>query len=167
MKKIVLVGPESTGKSTLTKELAAHFEAPYVTEYARKYIEYLDRDYTQEDILKIAKKQYQLEKKISTSNSYLFLDTDLLVCKVWSEYKYQNCDDWILSRIENEIDRHYLLCDIDLNWEYDPQREHPINRKEIFEIYKRELSELNLSFQIVSGCKHERINNALAIIKNF
>ena len=63
MKKIVLVGPECTGKSTLTKELAAHFEAPYVTEYARKYIECLDRDYTQEDILKIAKKQYQFPVK--------------------------------------------------------------------------------------------------------
>lgn len=167
MKKIVLVGPESTGKSTLTKELATHFKAPFITEYARDYIEHLDRDYTQEDILKIAKKQHQLENKISTTHPYLFLDTDIVVCKIWSEYKYQNCDDWILSNIKNEIDRYYILCDIDLNWKYDPQREHPNNRKEIFDIYKKELSKLKLSFQIVSGNKKERLNNALAIIQNF
>ena len=162
MKKIVIIGPESTGKTTLTKALAKHFECDYVEEYARKFIEKLDRPYQQKDILTIAKKQIELEDKIKSKKPYLFLDTNLIVCKIWSQYKYSNCHSWILEQIKNREYDHYLLCDIDIDWEEDSQREHPNNRKELFEIYKKELSEFEKSFSIVSGLEKNRLHNAIS-----
>jgi NadR type nicotinamide-nucleotide adenylyltransferase len=158
MKKIVIIGPESTGKSTLTNALAQHYNAPFVTEYAREYLENLDRIYNQEDILKIAKAQIQLEDQISSNSHYLFLDTDLIVCKVWSEYKYGYCHPWILSQIEQRHYDYYLLCNIDLAWEKDELREHPNNRKEHFDIFFDELTKLNKPFSIVSGLNRTELS---------
>ena len=80
MKKIVVTGPECTGKSSLTKALAHHFDCPYREEYARDYITQLSAPYSQRDILEIAKRQLEIEKTIPKNSSYLFLDTDLIVC---------------------------------------------------------------------------------------
>jgi NadR type nicotinamide-nucleotide adenylyltransferase len=162
MKKIVVIGPESTGKTTLTKALAKHFKCEYVEEYAREYIEKLDRPYQKIDILTIAKKQIELEEKKKENKAFLFLDTNLIVCKVWSQYKYGSCHSWILEQIKKREYHHYLLCDIDIEWEADSQREHPNNRKELFEIYKKELSDLGKSFSVVSGRKNERLLNAIS-----
>lgn len=151
MKKVVIIGPECTGKSTLTKTLAKHFKVPYVNEYAREYINQLDRMYVESDILTIAKGQIQLEDSHSANSHFLFLDTDLLVCKVWSEFKYGRCHPWILEQIERRHYDHYLLCDIDLPWQADGQREHPNHRQELFEIYQNELKNYTKSYSIVSG----------------
>jgi NadR type nicotinamide-nucleotide adenylyltransferase len=160
MKKIVVIGPESTGKTTLTKALAKHFECDYIEEYARKFIDKLDRPYQKEDILTIAQKQIELEESQKTNQPYLFLDTDLIVCKVWSQYKYGNCHPWILQQIKTRKYHHYLLCDIDLEWQADTQRENPNNRKELFELYKKELIESGKSFSIIRG--RERLEQAIA-----
>lgn len=159
VKKIVIIGPESTGKTTLTNALAKHFNCPSVNEYAREYIDKLNRSYKEEDILTIAQKQIELEDKEQAP--YLFIDTDLIVCKVWSEYKYGRCHPWILKQIKNRKYHHYLLCDIDLEWEQDPQRENPNDREKLFEIYKEELNKLNKSYSIVSGEKKDRLFNAI------
>lgn len=160
MKKIVIIGPESTGKTTLTKSLAKHYNCPFVTEYAREYIDNLNRPYVEDDILKIAKKQIELEDK--KHGKYLFLDTNLIVCKVWSQYKYGRCHPWIIEQIKKREYHHYLLCDIDLKWEKDHQRENPNNREELFEIYKNELSKSESSFTIISG--ENRIQQAISKI---
>tara|TARA_B110000003_G_scaffold2652_2_gene2788 strand:- start:20425 stop:20937 length:513 start_codon:yes stop_codon:yes gene_type:complete len=160
MKKIVVIGPESTGKTTLTKALAKHFECDYIEEYAREFIDKLDRPYQEEDILTIAQKQIELEESQKTNHPYLFLDTDLIVCKVWSQYKYGNCHPWILQQIKTREYHHYLLCDIDLEWQADTQRENPNNRKELFELYKKELIESGKSFSIISG--RDRLEQAIA-----
>lgn len=151
MNKVVIIGPESTGKSTLTKALAKHYKVPFTNEYAREYIDQLDREYDESDILTIAKNQIELEDTLSTNSHFLFLDTDLIVCKVWSEFKYGRCHPWILEQIAQRYYDHYLLCNIDLPWEEDGQREHPDHRQELFDRYQSELKKYNKSYSIISG----------------
>ena len=98
MLKIVITGPESTGKSTLTKQLAAHFKVDMVNEYARTYLQNLTTEYTQSDLTEIAIGQISLEDKASKSNSkFIVCDTSLEVIKIWSEFKYGSCDPFIIN----------------------------------------------------------------------
>ena len=153
MLKVIVTGPESSGKTTLCNALAEHFNIPFTAEFAREFLNKLDGDYTQDDLLVIAKGQLQSEQ-LTTNNSQLSLhDTDLITIKIWSEYKYENCDNWILEQIEKQKkeNRFYLLCKPDIPWEADPLRETPNNRVELFEIYKKGLENLGLDYYVVEG----------------
>ena len=162
MLKIIVTGPESSGKTTLCKALSKHFNLPFSKEYAREYLDALNRDYNQDDLLKIAKGQLQAE------NGIQLLDTDLITLKIWSEYKYGSCDKWILNQIEKQKSekRFYLLCNPDIPWEADPQRENPNDREELFKIYKGELEKLKHNYFIVEGTEDERIIQCVSSIKN-
>ena len=96
MLKIIVTGPESSGKTTLCKALSEHYNLPFTKEFAREYLTDLGKNYLQEDLLKIAVGQLKSEQ-----NTQL-LDTDLITIKIWSEYKYGNCDKWILEQIEKQ-----------------------------------------------------------------
>ena len=152
MLKTIITGPESSGKTTLCKALSKHFNLPFSKEYARGYLDKLDRDYIKDDLLSIA--QGQLESEI---NSQL-LDTDLITIKIWSEYKYGSCDKWILDQIEKQKieKRFYLLCKPDIPWQADKQRENPNNREALFKIHKQELEDLGHSYFIVEGENREQ-----------
>ncbi|MCD4695494.1 MAG: ATP-binding protein [Bacteroidales bacterium] len=168
LKKIAITGPESTGKSQLAKELAAHYQTIWLPEYARKYIEKLERPYNYDDILVIAREQKKREEALlMSSNDYLFCDTELIVTKIWCEFKYQKCHPWIIDNIPRQNYDLYLLTDIDLPWQPDPQREHPLKRIELFNLYMLELKSRNLPFGIISGVGDQRLSNALAFIKNY
>lgn len=161
----MIIGPESTGKSDLARQLSIHFGGKMVPEFARQYLNQLNRKYQYEDLLKIAKVQVKLEDDMLKKESKLvFFDTDLIVCKVWSEYAYAKTDPWILAQIENRQYDHYLLTDIDLPWEYDPQREHPHLREQLFNRYEQELNFYNKPFTIVYGTGVERIQNAITAV---
>lgn len=166
---IAITGPESTGKSWLTKQLATHYGTVSVPEYARRYIDELNRPYRYEDIELIAKTQLdqELNAKMQAEN-FLFVDTDFFVTKIWSEFVFQKCSSWICQQLlDHPYDLH-LLCNIDLPWEYDPQREHPHKRQRLFEIYKTELIQSKRPFEIVSGYGEARLQSALmAIQKHF
>jgi NadR type nicotinamide-nucleotide adenylyltransferase len=166
--KIAITGPESTGKSMLAEQLAEHYHTLWVPEYAREYINNLDRPYNQEDILEIARGQIRSETSISLQTGDLLIcDTELIVTKIWSEVKYGNCDPWILNMLENHTYDLYLLCDIDLPWEEDPQREHPHEREYLFNLYKEELTGRALPFFVISGVGKKRLNNAIRVIETF
>jgi nicotinamide riboside kinase len=160
MPKIIVTGPESSGKTTLCKALSEHYDLTYIKEYAREYLTDLGRDYTQEDLLKISKEQLESE-----NNSQL-LDTDLITIKIWSKYKYGSCDNWILTQIEKQKSekRFYLLCSPDIPWQADNQRENPNNREELFEIYKQELDDLGHKYFIVEG--GNRTENSISKISH-
>jgi nicotinamide riboside kinase len=147
MPKIIVTGPESSGKTTLCNALSKHFNLPFPEEFARDYIDKLIRDYNKEDLLSIAKGQLKSEQ-----NTQL-LDTDLITIKIWSNYKYGNCDKWILDEIEKQKseNRFYLLCTPDIPWEADTQRESPNNREKLFELYKEEIASLGHDYFIVEG----------------
>ena len=155
MAKIIVTGPESCGKTTLSQALSNHFRIPFSKEYAREYLQELGRDYSQEDLITIAKKQLEFEQDIQ------LLDTDLITIKIWSNYKYGSCDKWILEQIETQKSekRFYLLCSPDIPWQADKQRENPNNREELFEIYKQELDDLEYNYFIVKG--EERIQKSI------
>jgi len=143
--KIIVTGPESSGKTTLCQQLSTHFNIPFAKEFARIYIDTLDRSYIIDDLLPIAKGQLQSE-----FNSQL-LDTDLITIKIWSEYKYGRCEKWIIDKIEKQKTekRFYLLCKPDIAWQADNQRENSNDREALFEIYKEELDDLGHKYFIV------------------
>lgn len=137
-KSIVITGPESSGKTTLASQLANHFGTLWLPEYAREYIDKLNRPYAESDLLAIAKEQNEREQDlVLKSKDLLFLDTSLEVIKIWSEHKYGRCHPWILDQIQHQDHTLFLLCRPDIPWEYDPQREDPENREAIFELYLR------------------------------
>lgn len=167
IKKISITGPESTGKSWLCEKLAKKYNTIWVPEYAREYLNKLDRKYKFDDIEIIAKKQLEIENSLlEKANKYIFVDTDFLVTKIWSEFVFNKCSKWITEKYFSHKYDLYLLCDIDLPWQYDPQREHPHLRNELFEIYLKELNNLNCNFKIVSGINYKRLYCAVNYIDN-
>mgnify|MGYP003684979367 FL=1 len=153
MLKIIVTGPESSGKTTLCKALSEHYNLPFTKEFAREYLTDLGKNYLQEDLLKIATGQLENEQLIINNQQISLHDTDLITLKIWSDYKYGNCNNWILEQIEKQKveNRFYLLCKPDLKWDYDPLRENPTNRNELLEIYKQELENLGHKFLIIKG----------------
>ena len=165
MKKIVIIGPESTGKSTLTQQLAQHFNCPTVKEYAREYIDRLDRPYTKDDLLVIARGQLALEDDLMHSTApYLFCDTDLRVINIWSIVKYGDTDPWITHQINKREYHGYLLMNVDLPWEEDIQREHEHQLDELFDRYHEDLKNSGVPFSIISGQGEERKQNAIDFV---
>jgi NadR type nicotinamide-nucleotide adenylyltransferase len=175
LQKIVVLGPESTGKSTLCKALAKHYGVVDCEEYARQYLNENGTKYNFEDLLTIAKGQLTLEQKaidkaeqllIETSKNKIVIDTNMYVMKVWCEYVFNNCHTYILDEINNRNYDLYLLCDIDLPWSADEMREYPDEkpRQELFAIYKDILINQNTPWGIVSGAGDERTQNAIKLI---
>jgi len=168
MKKVVITGPESSGKSTLCKHLSESLFTPHVREYAREYIDSLDREYDENDLVLIAKGQLELEKDITSQTpSYLICDTDLLTIKIWSEYKYGSCEPEIMEFLNNNLPDLYLLVSPDFSWKEDSQRENPNNRDELFSIYKEEIIKLGVPFVVVSGSESIRLERVLEIFSNY
>jgi NadR type nicotinamide-nucleotide adenylyltransferase len=174
IKKIVVIGPESTGKSTLCEKLAAHYNSLWVPEYAREYLEKNGAEYSYEDLLIIAKGQIDWEEKISKDEltndgrPLLFIDTDMYVMKVWSEFVFNKCNNWILNRIAERKYNLYLLCDIDLPWVEDPLREYPDQeiRKKLFYYYKDLMINQSTHWCIISGTYEERFRKAIKVIES-
>jgi NadR type nicotinamide-nucleotide adenylyltransferase len=169
IKRVVIIGPESTGKSTLARQLAAHFGTEYADEYAREYLENLGRAYTQEDMLLIARGQLLLEDKTiaAAQNGIVFLDTDLHVVKVWSESKFGTCDEEILKQIATRHYDLYILTHIDMPWQEDPLREHPEPemREHFFNIYNDIVQESSVPFVVVNGNEAERLRAAIKAVE--
>ena len=179
IQKIVVLGPESTGKSTLCAALAAHYQTIWTPEYARTYLSEHGTKYSYDDLLTIAKGQIQNEEnsiellgqniennKSQATNNKLIVDTDMYVMKVWCEYVFNNCHHYILEQINQRSYDLYLLCDIDLPWAPDEMREYPDAgpRLELFTIYKELLINQNTPWGIVSGVGAQRTTNAIQLI---
>jgi NadR type nicotinamide-nucleotide adenylyltransferase len=175
IKKIVILGPESTGKSTLCNELATHYKTMWAKEYAREYLEKNGTAYTFESLYEIAAGQllneedtYKslLKKDVAQSKIPFFIDTDLHVIKIWSEFVFNKCDNRILTTIAKKNYDLYLLCNIDLPWVKDNLREYPdiITRRNLFSYYKEEMIEQNTPWKIIKGSYSERLQNAINFI---
>jgi NadR type nicotinamide-nucleotide adenylyltransferase len=179
IQKIVVLGPESTGKSTLCAALAAHYQTIWTPEYARQFLAEHGTKYSYDDLLTIAKGQIKNEdisiellgqknadnQDHATTNK-LILDTDMYVMKVWCEYVFNNCHHYILEQINQRSYDLYLLCDIDLPWAADEMREYPEAgpRLELFTLYKDLLINQKTPWGIVSGTGNQRTKNAIQLI---
>lgn len=165
MKKVVVIGPECTGKSTLAEELAAYYETNWVPEYARFYMDNLEEPYSRKDLVKIAEGQIEWEDDfISKTSDLLIIDTDLRVIKIWEEHRYGSCNPKILEWIaEREYDL-YLFTDIDIPWKEDPQREHKSRRRFFHDWYRQELDTQETPVVEISGTTEERKSQAIKAI---
>ncbi|HUQ66191.1 MAG TPA: ATP-binding protein [Flavitalea sp.] len=163
--RIVITGPESTGKSTLCKQLAAHYNTSWVPEYAREYLEKNGMNYSYNDLLTIARSQvvHEDETAAATKRGLMFIDTDMYVMKVWCEFAFGRCHQWILDRIAERTYTLYLLCNIDLPWVADGLREYPDieSRQKLFNIYKDNLINQHVPWKIISGNYEQRLKIAV------
>ncbi len=165
-KKIVITGPESTGKTTLARELARHFRTPWVREYSRWYLGRLERPYTEEDLEPIALGQKRWERYAAEeSRKGFFCDTSLEVIEIWSRYKYGRLTASLEEKLKHAPADLYLLCYPDLPWEPDPLRENPRDREELFVWYERWMKERGVSYQKVQGRGEERLESTLEAVE--
>jgi NadR type nicotinamide-nucleotide adenylyltransferase len=171
MKKVVIIGPESTGKSTLSEQLANYYNTSWVPEYARGYLLEHGTNYTFDDLLTIARGQVALEERyIEKANheKLLFIDTDQYVMKVWAEFVFGKCHPWILEQIKKRKYDLYLLCNIDLPWVQDVLREYPdpAPREALFSIYKNIMLHQSVPWVEISGNYDERFQKAIKAVND-
>lgn len=166
MTRIAITGPESTGKTTLAQELANRYNCSWIPEYARYYLENKTGLYTQKDLDEIAKGQLEAWEK-GKNDPLCFYDTEMLVMKVWSQFRYDNLSPYISTAFENQQVDLFLLCKPDIDWEEDELREHPEEREKLFEIYLSELEKLNAPFRIIEGQHNERTDSAIRFVEDF
>ena len=173
IKKIVVIGPESTGKSSLCRELAEHYNTLWCPEYAREYLLKHGMDYTYDDLLTIAQGQIALEEnyhsRLTTHDSRpFFLDTNMYVMKVWCEFVFDKCHRYILDQIVDRKYDLYLLCNTDLPWIKDELREYPdlATREKLYKIYLDLMSNQDTAWTVISGKPEERFQKALVAVEN-
>lgn len=169
-KRILILGPESTGKSTLCKDLSTKYGEPWVPEFAREYLDKLRREYRYEDLLEIGKGQVALEdRKALQAKDFLFCDTDLRVIHIWSQHRFGKTDPWVLEQIQKRTYSLILLTDTDMPWEPDPLREYPEleMRQYFFDKYLKLAEESGFPFEVVSGNESARLNQASSYIENY
>jgi HTH-type transcriptional regulator, transcriptional repressor of NAD biosynthesis genes len=168
IKKIVLFGSESTGKSTLAAQLAEYYQTVWVPEFAREYLENEKMTTVYEDIIPIAQGQMRLEdEQMPFANKILFCDTDILETKVYSESYFNKTPDWLLQEIENRRYDFYLLTDIDLPWVADGLRDRPHRREEMHTLFLHELLYRRVPFVQISGTQNERLQKAIKAVDGF
>jgi NadR type nicotinamide-nucleotide adenylyltransferase len=162
--RIVITGPESTGKTLLAQTLSKKLNATWIPEYAREYVEHLDRPYTYNDVIEIASYQIAQERAYDEkiTKGILIFDTWLIITKVWLDQVFRQCPDWICDHIRSSKIDLFLVCDTDLPWIADPVRENGgEKRNELFQIYCNEISTFGFKYEIVSGLGDLRTDHAL------
>lgn len=161
-----VVGPESSGKTTLVKELAAYFETSFSEEFSRQYLEQLGKPYQPHDLEQIAFGQLDLNNEAKeNANKISFFDTGMITIKLWQEIKYGIENEQINQLFINNLPNCYLLCYPDLQWEYDPLREAADfeSRLKIFNEHKRLIEQINIPYFVVKGEK--RLDESIDFIK--
>lgn len=163
---IVVVGPESSGKTTLAYALSTHLAYPVVEEYARYYLSILGRPYTEADLPNIARGQHRIEDVCRVmTNLPTVSDTDAFTIKVWQEYKFKHPCAEVDALLPSVAGRLYLLCAPDLPWQPDPLRENPNDRDAIFDYHIKVLSNAGANFAVVQGIGPDRLACALRMIE--
>jgi NadR type nicotinamide-nucleotide adenylyltransferase len=166
--KIAVVGPESTGKSTISQQLALHYDTVWVPEYARGYCEKLVAECTWEDEINMFRGQLELEKQLaSKANGILICDTTFITVKIWSDHMFGRTPQEVLDELPIHKYDFYLLMDIDLPWEEDPLRDFPHMREHFMEVWHKELKVLGANYSLISGTDEQRFRNAVSHIDAF
>lgn len=163
--KIIITGPESSGKTTLAKALAAQLKTRLVPEFARSYLGYLGRTYEYNDLKTIilGQKNWESWYEKRAGSKALVCDTDWTVIRIWEQYRYATSK--ITAQEIPSSNAHYLLCAPDIPWIPDPLREHPDERETLFELYEQLLREIQAPFTIIQGTADQRFENSLASIQ--
>ena len=162
IKKIAVVGPESTGKSTISAQLAAHYNTVWVPEYAREYCAALTAPCTWQDEINMFRGQLELEKQmLQQANKILICDTTFITVKIWSDHMFGETPQEVLEELPKHPYDLYLLMDIDLPWQDDPLRNFPHMGEHFIEVWHQELHALGATYYLISGSDKERLRNAI------
>lgn len=163
---IVVTGPESSGKTTLSRDLAAHYRCAWVPEYSRHYLEIHGPRYDEADLRRIAEGQYLWERYAAAGARRLLIsDTSMMVLYIWSQYRYGRVDPWIEERLRSSDYHFYLLCTPDIPWEADPQRENPHDRRALLALYEEQLRKKGLLYAKVQGAdRAARLQQAIRAV---
>jgi NadR type nicotinamide-nucleotide adenylyltransferase len=166
IRRVAILGAESTGKTTLARSLALRFQTVWVPEYAREYMTMHTGEYSVGDIVEIAKHQLLEEDQLSLqANRLLFTDTEFITAKVWSEDVFSFCPEWITAQLAKHRYDLYLLTANDLPWVADPVRVNPQRRDYFFNLYKRSMDEMGVKYEIISGRYEARLLSAINAVK--
>lgn len=164
-KRIVIYGPESTGKTTLAEKLASHYNTSWVPEFARDYLDKKGAWVEVADIPKIAEGQLQSEDALARkANRLLICDTDLITTSIYSQHYFGECPESVTQKADEREYDLYLLMDVDVAWVADWQRPDPTNRQYFFEKFKNELERRRRKYVVISGSYEERFNRAIKAI---
>ena len=165
--KIAVVGPESTGKSTVAAQLAQRLDTVCVPEYAREYCRHLNREYTLQDEMNMFYGQVALERSLVplAKNNVLVCDTMFLTIKVWCDHLFGHTPEEVLTAIRQSDYDLYLLMDIDLPWADDPLRDFPTLREHFMGVWHDELQAINANYTVISGLGEKRHENAWAAVR--
>lgn len=169
IKKVVITGPESTGKTLLAEKLAIHFNTVWISEYARDYITGLGNNYNYDDLEHIAREQVRMEKDIvKKANGFLFYDTYLVVTKVWFIVVYGKYPVWIDNALRSSGIDLFLVCNTDVPWIPDPVRENGGEmREQLLKMYIDEISSFGIPWKLVSGYQDKRTESAIEKVNFF
>jgi len=164
-KRIVLTGPESSGKTYLSQKLSSYFRYAHISEYAREYLNSIDRNYKEEDLIHIEEGQKRMEKSIVLSSTKSIIqDTDLLTVLLWYAVKYKKEPQRVLSYLQSNLPDLYLLCKPDIPWDKDPLRDNPNDRDFLFSIYESKIKELAVPYVVVKGSYDKRLSICIRAI---
>lgn len=168
IKRIVVTGPESTGKTVLSQMLSKKMDCPWIPEYAREYVENLGGIYGYSDVEAIGRKQIEEYKKYTAHKAdFLIFDTWLIITKVWFQLAFGKVPGWINSSIQEMPVSYYLLCYPDLEWQPDKVRENGGKKRlELFSIYKEEIEQTGIAYGIIKGEGEERFRMAERLVNN-
>jgi len=166
--KIAIVGPESTGKSTMSAYLAQHYHTIWVPEFARDYCAALTGPATMEDEINMFCGQIALEEKmLPQAREILICDTTFITIKIWSDAFFGYTPQEVLDELPKHPYDLYLLLNIDLPWQDDPLRDFPNQREHFMDVWHQELQALNSNYISISGTGQQRYDNAVAAIDGF
>lgn len=168
IKKIAIVGPESTGKSTIAEQLASHYQTVWVPEFARGYCQNLSAPCSWQDEINMFYGQLKLEEELlPLANELLICDTTFLTVKIWSDHVFGKTPPEVLGKLDEHSYDLYLLMDIDTPWEEDPLRDFPHLRSHFMEVWHTELRALQANYKVISGTGASRLNTAINVIDKF
>lgn len=168
IKKIAVVGPESTGKSTISEQLATHYQTVWVPEFARGYCEKLTELCTWQDEINMFNGQVALEEELlPKATKILICDTTFITVKIWSDYTFGRSPQEVLDELPRRTYDFYLLMDIDLPWQEDPLRDFPHLREHFMQVWHKELQALNANYSTISGTSSLRLKNSIAAIDKY
>ena len=167
VKRVCIVGAESTGKTTLAEKLSEHYQTTWTPEFARGYLDKKGLDCSLEDIHSIAKGQLRTEEEQAReANKVLFCDTDLMTTTIWSKYFFDKCPAWIEEEAKKQKYDLTLLMDIDVEWIADPQRPAPQMREHFLDWFESELKRRGRNYVLISGDYEERFKRAVEAVDN-
>lgn len=165
--KIAVIGPESTGKTSLCEALARHYDTVWVPEYARVYFNDSDiYNYNLDDLVIIAKKQMELEREsLAHARRFLFCDTTLITLKIWAELEFQQTPEFIEANLKKIKYDHYFITDTQVPWIADGLRQNKHSRQLLLNMNIREVEAMGAPYTLIEGTESKRIENAIATLE--